>query len=136
MSSRSMSKTLNLLPMPIELYCVLELVESSLPTSSTSIQFLRHNVRIVFVFSSDPFRCYMIPCQHLADYDDNHSLILLLSKSSFFSYDSLDGGSSRVTGPSSLRTQCIHSNRNSHFCLYSNYSKEVLQMGLIGLSYW
>jgi hypothetical protein len=38
----------------------------------------------------------------VADYDNNHSLILLLSKSNFFSYDSLDGGSSRVTGPSSL----------------------------------
>jgi endonuclease III-like uncharacterized protein len=36
------------------------------------------------------------------NYDNNHSLILLLSKSNFFSYDSLDGGSSRVTGPSSL----------------------------------
>ena len=38
----------------------------------------------------------------VANYDNNHSLILLLSKSNFFSYDSLDGGSSRVTGPSSL----------------------------------
>ncbi len=37
-----------------------------------------------------------------ADYDNNHSVILLLSKSNFFSYVSLDGGSSRVTGPSSL----------------------------------
>ncbi|HET6730867.1 MAG TPA: hypothetical protein VFH04_04650, partial [Nitrososphaeraceae archaeon] len=36
-----------------------------------------------------------------ADYDNNHSVILLLSKSNFFSYVSLDGGSSRVTGPSS-----------------------------------
>jgi endonuclease III-like uncharacterized protein len=36
------------------------------------------------------------------NYDNNHSLILLLSKSNFFSYDSLDGGSRRVTGPSSL----------------------------------
>jgi hypothetical protein len=38
----------------------------------------------------------------VADYDNNHSLILLLSKSNFFSYVSLDGGSSRVRGPSSL----------------------------------
>lgn len=38
----------------------------------------------------------------VADYDNNHSLILLLSKFNFFSYDSLDGGSSRVTGPFSL----------------------------------
>jgi hypothetical protein len=38
----------------------------------------------------------------VADYDNNHSLTLLLSKFNFFSYDSLDGGSSRVTGPFSL----------------------------------
>jgi hypothetical protein len=38
----------------------------------------------------------------VANYDNNHSLILLLSKFNFFSYDSSDGGSSRVTGPSSL----------------------------------
>jgi hypothetical protein len=43
-----------------------------------------------------------LPDKQVADYDNNHSLILLLSKSNFFSYDSLDGGSSRVTGPPSL----------------------------------
>ena len=36
-----------------------------------------------------------------ANYDDNHSFSLLLSKSNFFLYDSSDGGSRRVAGPCS-----------------------------------
>lgn len=37
-----------------------------------------------------------------ANYNSNHSSTLLLSKSNFFLYDSSDGGSRRVKGPSSL----------------------------------
>ena len=36
-----------------------------------------------------------------ANYNDNHSFTLLLSKSNFFLYDSSDGGSRTVAGPCS-----------------------------------